>query len=272
MKRRQILRGSAAVATLCIAGCRPRRPTDPIPHHDLLRLDSSVLGEPRTVAVWQPDVAPDVALPVLYMPDGGIREDFPHVANTVAMLIGQGVLPPMRLVGIENTDRQRDLTGPTQVPKDREVLPSNGGSAAFRSFIRDELIPHIESRYACDDRRAVMGESLAGLFVVETFFVEPELFDAHIAFSPSLWWNGGALVREASQRLGGHPGGTLFLASANETDIAPQVAGLAKALEAAKHPKIRWTYEPRPDLRHWTIFRALKEAGLPWALRSWHSL
>lgn len=260
------------MAALSITACRARRPSDPIPHHDLLWLESSLLGERRTVAVWQSDVDPNVALPVLYMPDGGIREDFPHVANTLAMLISDGVLPPMRLVGIENTDRQRDLTGPTQVPKDREMLPSGGGSAAFRSFIRDELIPHIESRYACDNRRAVMGESLAGLFVVETFFLEPQLFDAHIAFSPSLWWNGGELDREASQRLTSHPGGALFLASADETDIAPHVAALAEALETAGHPKIRWTYEPRPDLRHWTIFRGLKEAGLTWALRPWDSL
>ncbi|MBV1856934.1 MAG: alpha/beta hydrolase [Nannocystaceae bacterium] len=271
MKRRQLLQGSAAVASVCLAACRPRRPSDPIPRHDLLSLHSSVLGERRTVTVWHPDLAPDVALPVLYMPDGGVREDFPHVANTVAMLISQGVLPPVRVVGIENTDRQRDLTGPTQVPKDREMLPSNGGSAVFRSCIRDELIGHIESRYACDDKRALMGESLAGLFVVETFFEEPELFDAHIAFSPSLWWNGGALSREASQRLESHPGGALFLASANEIDLVRQVASLAGALELASHPEIRWTYEPRPDLRHWTIFRTLKEAALTWALGPWHA-
>lgn len=271
MNRRQLLRASATWVGLSMVGCRARRPSDPIPHHDLLSLESSVLGERRNVTVWQPDLDPGVALPVLYMPDGGVREDFPHVANTVATLISQGALPPVRLVGIENTDRQRDLTGPTGVPKDREMLPSNGGSAAFRSFVRDELIGHIESRYACDDRRAIMGESLAGLFVVETFFDEPGLFDAHIAFSPSLWWNGGALPREAQRRLRNHPGGVLFLASANETDIVSQVASLARSLERAARSDIRWTHEPRPDLRHWTIFRALKEAALTWALGPWHA-
>lgn len=178
----------------------------------------------------------------------------------------------MRVLGIENTDRQRDLTGATQVARDRELLPSHGGSGTFRAFVRDELIEHIESRYACDTRRALMGESFAGLFVVETFLEEPALFGAHIAFSPSLWWNGGALVRNAPELLQGHPRGVLFLASANETGLVPQVAGLADALRGLPDSEIRWTYEPRPDLRHWTIFRTLKVGALRWALGPWRSL
>ena len=85
-------------------------------------------------------------------------EDFPHIANTVAELIARGDIPPVRVVGIENTDRKRDMTGPTTVAEDRELLPSNGGSAEFRTFIRDELMPVVEERYACDGRRAIIGE------------------------------------------------------------------------------------------------------------------
>ena len=38
---------------------------------------------------------------------------------------------------------------------------------------------------------------LAGLFVVETFLHEPDLFDTYIAFDPSLWWNDAQLLRDA---------------------------------------------------------------------------
>ena len=31
--------------------------------------------------------------------------------------------------------------------------------------------------------------ALAGLFVVETLFLQPDLFDTYIALDPSLWWN-----------------------------------------------------------------------------------
>ena len=61
-------------------------------------------------------------------------------------------------------------------------------------------MPQVNSRYRTTDETAIVGESLAGLFVVETFLLEPDLFDSYLAFDPSLWWNGGQLVREAGDR------------------------------------------------------------------------
>ena len=46
--------------------------------------------------------------------------------------------------GIENMARRRDLTGPTTNPDDRKIAPRVGGSAAFRQFIRTELVPGIK--------------------------------------------------------------------------------------------------------------------------------
>jgi enterochelin esterase-like enzyme len=51
-------------------------------------------------------------LPVLYMPDGGMAEDFLHVAGLVQVSVGNGTMRPFLLVGIENTQRRRDMTGP----------------------------------------------------------------------------------------------------------------------------------------------------------------
>ena len=253
-------------------GCRAKAPVDPVPAHDILTIDSEVLGETRVIAVWQPEVSADTELPTLYMPDGGVKEDFPHIANTVASLIERGVLPPMRVVGIENTDRHRDLTGPTQADYDRQRLPSHGGAAAFRGFIRDELIPRVEARYACSPRRALIGESLAGLFVAETFLREPGLFQTAIAVSPSLWWNEHALVNEAPQLLRdrNHPG-ALFLTSADERDIVVHADALATALQDFAADDVRWTYAPRPKEHHGTVFRAVKEEALTWALGPWGS-
>ncbi|KRA74103.1 hypothetical protein ASD78_11365 [Lysobacter sp. Root667] len=109
------------------------------------------------------------------------------------------------------------------------------------------------------DETGIIGESLAGLLVVETFFEQPKLFDVYIAMSPSLWWNQDALMLEAERRLkvGGFAGRTLFLSSANEDNIAPQTARLADALPAAAPEGLRWRYGPRPDLSHSTIYRTL---------------
>ena len=80
-------------------------------------------------------------LPVLHMPGGGIDEDFLHVAGLVQVLTGNGTMRPFILVGIENTQRRRDLTGPNTSAEDRKVAPRVGGSAVFRQFIREELMP-----------------------------------------------------------------------------------------------------------------------------------
>lgn len=47
-------------------------------------------------------------------------------------------------------------------------------------------MPAIRQRYRTTAETALVGESLAGLFVVETFLREPALFDTCVAFEPSL--------------------------------------------------------------------------------------
>jgi enterochelin esterase-like enzyme len=39
-------------------------------------------------------------VPVLYMPDGGMAEDFLHVAGLVEVLVGDATMRPFLLVGI----------------------------------------------------------------------------------------------------------------------------------------------------------------------------
>src|SRR5262249_44440530 len=117
-------------------------------------IDSRVLGETRRINVFVPTIygeAIDAAMPVLYMPDGGLGEDFLHVAGLVQVSVSSGAMRPFVLVGIENTQRRRDMTGPTTNEEDEEIAPVVGGSAAFRRFIADELMPAVEQRYRVTD-------------------------------------------------------------------------------------------------------------------------
>ena len=180
------------------AAAVPARQPAPLTIGDTFTLESKVLNEVRRINVYLPPPyshSTDVRLPVLYMPDGGMAEDFLHVAGLVQVLVGNGSMRPFVLVGIENTQRRRDLTGPTSNDEDKKIAPQVGGSAAFRTFIRSELMPAVNARYRTASETAIMGESLAGLFVVETLFLEPDMFDTYIAFDPSVWWNDGGLLK-----------------------------------------------------------------------------
>jgi predicted alpha/beta superfamily hydrolase len=226
---------------------------------DTFTIASKELGETRRINVYPPPgyrQSPDSRVPVLYMPDGGMDEDFLHVAGLVQISVINGTMRPFLLVGIENTQRRRDMTGPTEVETDKKIAPQVGGSAAFRAFIRDELMPVIRARYRTTSETAIVGESLAGLFVVETFFLTPDLFDTYIAIDPSLWWNKEKLVSGAAEQLRGRPklDKTLYLASSDETVIATVTQRLAAILTASAPPTIHWHYENMPDEQHSTIY------------------
>jgi predicted alpha/beta superfamily hydrolase len=222
-------------------------------------LPSVALHETRRINVYVPPGYADsaaVRLPVLYMPDGGVGEDFLHVAGLVQVLTGNGTMRPFILVGIENTARRRDLTGPTTSAEDRKIAPQVGGSAAFRQFIRTELMPQIRQRYRTSAETAIIGESLAGLFVLETFLQEPDLFDTYVAFDPSLWWNKGWLVDQAPAKLRAYAGPpkTLYVASSSDDAQMSESRRLEPALKAAAKPTLRWYYKPMPQETHATIY------------------
>jgi predicted alpha/beta superfamily hydrolase len=242
--------------------------SEPLSPHEAFAIESRVLAETRRINVYTPPHYQrdgDARYPVLYMPDGGIQEDFPHVAADVDAAIRAGEMRAVIVVGIENTERRRDMTGPTTVDSDRRIAPRVGGSAAFRAFIANELMPEVKRRYRAGTQSAIVGESLAGLFVLETLFAQPDLFDTWIALSPSLWWNGGALVQAAPLRLRAWPAGvsgTLYFATASDDDVGGAAGTLAAAMRANAPVGLSWRYQAWPDLDHGNIYRRASPAVL----------
>jgi predicted alpha/beta superfamily hydrolase len=231
----------------------------PLVMGETFTIDSKILGETRRINVYLPpgyNESPSTRLPVLYMPDGGMAEDFLHVAGLVQVCVGNGTMRPFLLVGIENTQRRRDLTGPTENPEDKQIAPRVGGSAAFRAFIRQELMAQVKARYRTTNETAIVGESLAGLFVLETFLKESDLFDTYIAFDPSLWWNNQKLLDGAVEDLRERtkPAKTLYFASSDQKQLAEITQRFADVLAKNAAPSIRWHYEKMPDKKHSTIF------------------
>lgn len=254
---------------LMVIGCKTSAViADRIPVHQSFVLESKILGEKRIINVWLPEnyETSSHKFAVLYMPDGGIKEDFPHVANTLSRLINMNKIPPVILVGIENTQRRRDLTGPTDIDEDKKIAPVVSGSKEFRAFIGDELFPLIKEKYRITEERGIIGESLAGLFVVETFLKEPQMFNQYIAFDPSLWWNAQSLSKSADKDLEKFPQDKkrLWFAASGTEGVANSVSELEKSLKTAALPNLKWNFSPEPKETHGTIFRAAEEKALIW--------
>ena len=252
----------------------PRVPApQPLTVGETFTIASASLKETRRINVYRPPVPAaesNKPLPVLYMPDGGMAEDFLHIAGLVQVSVGNGTMRPFLLVGIENTERRRDMTGPTEVAEDRKIAPRVGGSASFRRFIRDELMPAVRARYQVTDEEAIVGESLAGLFVVETLLLEPDLFDIYIAFDPSLWWNAQHLMKGAPDRvraLSSRPL-RLFLASSQEPELATLTASFVETLRLHAPKTLRWEYKPMPEETHATIYHPAALAAFRQLLRT----
>jgi len=244
-------------------------PAAPLSIGETFTIPSKILHETRRINVYLPagyETGKDTRFPVLYMPDGGMGEDFLHVAGLVQVSVGNGTMRPFVLVGIENTERRRDMTGPTDDPEDRKIAPRVGGSAAFREFLAKELMPEVRTRYRTTEETAIVGESLAGLFIVETFFLAPKMFDTYIALDPSLWWNRQALVNSAPGRLKERNGqSTLFLATSDEKGIVKPTEQLVEALKANAPAGVHWSYESMPAEGHGTIYH-------PAALKAFRAL
>lgn len=246
------------------------QPNDLIPEHETFKIQSIQVGEERTINIWTPESykTSEDSLPVMYMADGGIKEDFPHIANTLAKLIKEKRIKPLILVGIENTQRRRDLTGFTEVEKDKEIAPVVGGAEKFRAFINEELFSEVNKKYRTTNEKSIIGESASGLFVMETFFLKPEMFDHYIAFDPSLWWNNHYLTRTANEHLAKFPTTEkrIWFASSDATDVSLYTKQLAIIFKAENLPNLKWKFSDEPKETHATIFRATKEKAIIWAL------
>lgn len=176
-------------------------------------IQSKVLSENRTLWIYTPNntllnASTEKRYPVLYLLDGDA-----HFYSTVGIIQhlsqanGNGVLPEMIVVGIENTNRLRDLVPSSEVTKPNP----------FVNFFSSELIPYIDKNYNSAPYRLLMGHSLGGLTAIDMLTNFPELFNACIAIDPSMWYSNEKFLNNtiAQFQKQNMSGKKLFIGTAN---------------------------------------------------------
>lgn len=238
-----------------------------------VQLYSRVLNETRTLLISKPAGYAEETerYPVLYLLDG--EDNFVHTVGIVRFLAESERIPPMLVVGIANTERNRDLTPRTEVEIEKRFHPGNGGADAFLEFIRSELIPYIDQNYRTRPYRVLAGHSLGGLFAIYALTSNPKLFNAYIAVDPPLSWNNQATVAktEAWTRNAKEFNGDLYMTVTGESGAAlGAFHRLCATLEERPLKGLRWTFQEMPGETHNSILHQSLYSGLDKIFDGWH--
>ena len=246
---------------------------------------SVVLSETRKINIYLPEeYSPDSAnsYPVIYLLDGGAKEDFVHIAGLVKFAATPWVkmVPPSIVVGIENVNRKRDFTFMpanlnffSRMGMDKSSFPEFGGSAKFISFIETELQPYINKNYKTNTSRTLIGESLAGLLATEILLKKSSLFDTYIIISPGLWWDNASLLFPKSTSFIHHPNSKilkLYIGAPNKNEEIIMYNDAKHLADVLKHYKTRvkvfFDYIPaetHATVIHQAVYNAFKLINTP---------
>lgn len=149
------------------------------------KIHSNILGEDRTLLIRLPDDYgnSDKKYPVLYKLDGE-KGNFLQAFSAAFYLFDMtGMAPDHIIVGIENTDRTRDMG-------------VGAGANNFIQFIQSELIAFIDKNYRTNGFSILCGQSSSAVFALYSFLKQPDLFDAYILGSFGLYRESMAVLFE----------------------------------------------------------------------------
>jgi len=157
--------------------------------------DSKIWGEKRKLLIHLPtNYDSQKRYPALYVLDGS-SQDF-RMAAIAEILNRAGVVEEMIIVGIPNTNRNRDLT-PHYILQDTEG-EVHGEGGKFLDFLTTEAVPMIQSKYRVTSYQMLAGHSRAGLFAFYAGLERPGFFNALFCFSPALWRDDAIIVDKAT--------------------------------------------------------------------------
>lgn len=278
-----------------------------LPDTRIHRLHADAVGDDFElwIATPQQGFVPSLEAPrVLYVLDANL---FFGTAVEMTRLMHQlfGELPPLLVVGIGYDSpspavqaelRTRDFT-PTvdsgfakmarAMPGAPEpTLPEGrrlGRADEFLRFLVQEARPFVEARYEVAVGGSVLfGSSLGGLFVLHSLLKQPGAFDAYIASSPAIWWDGACLLdrEEEVAREGSDLAASLYMAVGEHEERAeiPMLSRfrlvsnlrlLAERLAGRGYDSLDLDSAVIGGETHTSVVPAALTRGLRHALRGW---
>lgn len=201
---------------ISIVSCQNAERTSEVDHNstsqeDMIQIgiidhiESNVLGQERTLAIYLPESARDPnrkkqQYPVVYLLDGRYPfVPFVGMLKQYSEMNGTEILPEMIVVAIDNIDnnsRMMDFS-PTTDGKPEKF----GGGDKFLQFIKTELFPYIEKKYPGSQHRTLIGHSFGGLAVMNALTTQPEMFDNYLMIDGSLYFDNEIFLKNSKYSL-----------------------------------------------------------------------
>ncbi len=205
--------------------------------------------------------------PVLYVLDGNL--EFPLVKSALEVLwLGREVAETI-IVGIGYPTADLGETGVLRV---RDLTPTargpgSGGAGDFLKFIREELIPTIDSHYRTDPNlRLLFGDSRGGLFALYALFQPVPTFYRYIIGSPSIWWDEKGMFRLEEEYAASHsdlPAWVSLSAGSLENEqMLRNVDEMARRLKARAYPNLKLSVSVFEGETHYSVIPATISRGL----------
>ena len=236
------------------------------PPSEVVTIHSKVLNEDRKVYVHCPksdSADSNKRFSVLYLMDGD--NHFELLTQYVDYLSRPDVLaiPEIIVVGITNTKRTRHLTPTSSIlnylgKPDSSSYELSGGNENFLQFIKTELVPLIYKNYKTEPYKIFAGHSFGGVSAINCMLTHPDMFDAYIAVSPSLWWDNEYLLKmtDAKLKYGSVFNKKLFCSDGNEgganSFFHKHLLKLDSTIAKKKLKRIDYMYKHYPTETHMT--------------------
>ncbi len=121
-----------------------------------------------------------------------------------------------------------------------------------------ELIPQIEKNYKTGPYKIFAGHSFGGLSTINCMLIHPDMFDAYIAVSPSLWWDKEYLLKMTDKKLknGSVLNKMFFYSDGNEggsnSSFHKSLLKLDSTIAKKKLKKLVYIYKHYPTETHMT--------------------
>lgn len=154
---------------------------------------------------------PSEGFPVLYVLDGNATFDSAtNIAKSMGNAANRLGLSPVAIVAIgypkqstfDVEKRALDYTPQASAEFQKQAKYSYGGADRFIQFIEKELKPAVHAKIKVNpQQQSLFGHSFGGLFVLHTFFSQPQMFQRYITASPSLWFDNYALLNRQTDWL-----------------------------------------------------------------------